>query len=103
MDPRYDIKTLNGELVFKNNDLVWDVSDQQHIQDTINSAQGWWKENFSDGVNIRAYLNSDKSQFQILARAIKINLESDLYIVENPNISLDSSGKLVIQPNANIL
>lgn len=97
--PRYDIQVdKNGELIILNNDLVWGISDEQFIQDTIISHPGWWKENFSDGVGISNYLSSDGQQ-QILARAIKIQLESDLYEVNNPDVRFDN-GKLVINPNA---
>lgn len=34
------------------NDIQYALSDTQHVQDTINAAPGWWKENPSDGVNI---------------------------------------------------
>lgn len=100
MSPRYDIQYGdNGDLLVVDNDLVYDVSDEQHIEDTINAAPGWWKENYPDGVNIRSYLNSD-GQAQVLARAIKIQLESDLYTVDNPLIQFNASGQLIIQPNA---
>ena len=89
----------NGSIIFKDSDVSWVASDEQHIQDTINAFPGWWMENFSDGVGIRFYLNS-QGQDQILARAIKIQLESDLYQVGNPLVSFDN-GKLVIQPDAN--
>ena len=97
---RYDIQTdKNGEIVILDDDIVWAISDEQHIQDTINAAPGWWKENFSDGVNIRAYLNA-QGQEQILSRAIKTQLESDLYQVNNPSVQFMPGGKLVINPNA---
>lgn len=99
MSPRSDIQLLNNDLVFQNNDLVWDISDDQHIEDTINASPGWWKENFSDGVGIRSYLNSS-GQEQILARVIKIQLQSDLYTVNSPTIQFDATGRLIIQPNA---
>lgn len=99
MNPRYDIQLgSSGNLLIENNDVVWDVSDEQHIQDTINASPGWWMENFSDGVGIRSFLNSS-GQSQILARQIKIQLQSDLYEVNNPIVSFVNS-KLVIQPNA---
>lgn len=89
----------NGSIIFKDSDVSWVQSDEQHIQDTINAFPGWWMENFSDGVGIRFYLNS-QGQEQILARAIKIQLESDLYQVGSPMVLFDN-GKLVIQPDAN--
>jgi hypothetical protein len=99
---RYDLLSdSNNSLIILNNDLSFGVSDTQHIEDTINSAQGWWKENFTDGVNIRIYLNSS-GQEQVLARSIKIQLESDLYNVSNPIVKYTSDGKLSINPGATI-
>jgi len=100
MDPRYDIQYGDADdLLVVDNDLVYDVSDEQHIEDTINASPGWWKENFSDGVSIRSYLNSD-GQAQILARSISVQLQSDLYTVNNPIVQFGADGKLSIQPNA---
>jgi hypothetical protein len=98
---RFDIQYNDSGLLVKDNDLVWDKSDTQHVEDTINAAPGWWKENFTDGVNIRSYLNSS-GQEQVLARSIKIQLESDLYTVTNPKVAFDNNGKLIVQPNATI-
>lgn len=95
MDSRHDILI---EVV--DNDIQWVLSDTQHVEDTINAAPGWWKENPSDGVNIRAYLNSD-GQAQVLARSITVQLQSDLYLC-NPVVQFDSNGKLVISPNATL-
>lgn len=97
---RYDL-LYKEELVIENNDLIWDKSDTQHVQDTINAAPGWWKENFADGVNIRAYVNSG-GQEQVLQRKIKIELESDLYKVTNPKVYFTSDSKMIVQPNASI-
>ena len=96
---RYDILSDSNGLIIANNDLVYGVSDTQHIQDTLNAAQGWWKENYTDGVNIRSYINSSHQE-QILARNIKLQLESDLYTVTNPKVFYDANGKLNIEPNA---
>lgn len=100
MNDRYDLGCDDsGSLIFGRSELSWVVSDEQHIEDTINAFPGWWKENFSDGVGIRYYLNSSGQQ-QILARSLKIQLESDLYTVGNPIINFNSDGQLVIQPDA---
>lgn len=100
MNPRYDIQYGdNNDLIVTGNDLVYDVSDEQHVEDTINASPGWWKENFADGVGIRSYLNSD-GQAQVLARAITIQLQSDLYTVNNPIVQFGANGKLTITPNA---
>lgn len=98
---RYDLQYNDSGLIVTDNDVVYDKSDTQHVQDTINAAPGWWKENFADGVNIRSYLSSS-NQEQVLARAIKINLESDLYTVTNPKVYFTSDSQLIVEPNATI-
>ena len=98
---RYDLKYNDAGLMIANNDVIWDISDEQHVQDTINAAPGWWKENFADGVNIRAYLGSS-GQERVLARSVKIQLESDLYTVTNPQVYFDNLGKLNVVPHATI-
>lgn len=98
---RYDLQYNDTGLIVTNNDVVWDKSDTQHVQDTINAAPGWWKENFADGVNIRAYVNSS-GQEQVLTRALKLGLESDLYTVTNPKVYFDNNSKLIVIPNATI-
>jgi hypothetical protein len=97
---RYDIK-FDGDLIVVNNDVVWDLSDTQHVQDTINAVPGWWKEHFWEGVNIRSYLNSSQQE-RVIARSIKINLESDLYICANPKVYFTSDSKMIVEPNATI-
>jgi hypothetical protein len=97
---RYDL-FFDKDLVIENNDLSYQLSDQQHVEDTINAVPGWWKESFTDGVSIVSYLNSS-GQEQVLARSIKIQLESDLYSVNNPQIKYSPDGKLYVNPNATI-
>ena len=107
MDARMDILIeilLDGVAVDGTpvgNDIQWVLSDVQHVEDTINAAPGWWKENPADGVNIRSYLNSD-GQAQVLARSISVQLKSDLYKVTNPQVYFDSNGQLYINPNATL-
>lgn len=96
MAERHDIS-----IDIKNSDLQWVASDTQHVQDTINAAPGWWKENPADGVNIRAYLSSD-GQEQKLSREMIVQLQSDGYTVTNPVVSFSALGQLTIQPNATI-
>lgn len=99
---RFDILSAeNGDLLVSDNDLVFGASDTQHIQDTINAAPGWWKEHFTDGVNIFTYLNSS-GQEQVLCRSVKIQLESDLYTVVNPTAQYSSDSKLILNPGATI-
>ena len=100
MAVRKDFLTdANAELIFDNGDLVIGESDQQHIIDTINAVPGWWKEFPIDGVNVIQYQNSAGGS-SMLSRKIKIELESDGYIVDNPIIKFGTDGKLNISPNA---
>lgn len=98
MANRQDIAVLNNDLVFVDGDFAISLSDQQHIQDTINAFPGWWKENPSDGVGVFQYMNASGAEQQ-LSRAIKVNLKSDGYNVNNPRVGYDPSGKLIIDPN----
>lgn len=96
---RQDIQLdVNDDLIIRDNDFVYVSSDAQHVEDTINAFPGWWKENFSDGVGVASFLNSD-GQEQILSRLIMIELQSDLYEC-NPSVNFSASGQLEISPNA---
>jgi hypothetical protein len=99
---------LNHDIALFNNDLYIDPntgdfmiaeSDEQHIIDTLAAFPGWWKENPQDGVGLFQYENSS-GQEQVLQRVIKIQLQSDGYQVNNPSVSRDTSGSLIVQPNA---
>lgn len=96
---RYDLRLNDsGDLDILNNDWVLAGSDKQHIQDTINAHAGWWKESFIDGVGISSYLNSSGNQ-QELTREIKIQLQSDGYVVNNPKVQINPTN-IQIEPNA---
>ncbi len=94
---RNDILSNDTGLRVESNDLVFGASDKQHIEDTINAAPGWWVENFTDGVNIRAFLNSD-GQAQVLSRKIKLQLQADLYNNCTPAVKFLTNGELQIDP-----
>lgn len=100
MAARIDIMLNNNDVVISNNDISLVESDDQHVVDTINACPGWWKENFTDGVSIMSYLKARGIQQQ-LQRSMKLNLQSDRYNVR-PQVSYDSSGKLIIQTNVTI-
>lgn len=89
----------NNDLQIINGDFVIGINDEQHIADSINAFPGWWKENPADGVGIFQYKNSAGLQ-QEIARSIKINLQSDGYLVQNPEVTVDASGTLTIDPRA---
>jgi hypothetical protein len=101
MAKRYDIGIdgNNDAIISADLDFVFQASDQQHIQDTLNAWPGWWKEYPLDGVAIESYVKSS-SGMQLLARKIKVELNSDQYQVNNPIIGLTPDGTLKINPNA---
>jgi hypothetical protein len=94
-----DILLHNNDLVIINGDITTGLSDAQHVEDTINAAPGWWKENPADGVGVMNYLNSE-GQEQDIKRAITLQLQSDGYQVTGPVVEIDTNGLLTIIPNA---
>jgi len=100
MGIRTDILLENNDIVISNHDVFMAESDDQHIVDTINSAPGWWKENFTEGVGIKTYLKAKGIQ-QELARSMKLNLQSDGYDAR-PIVTYDTNGSLKIQTNVTI-
>ncbi len=100
MEARHDIDTT-AEYINDNNDVGWILSDQQHIQDTINATQGAYKENPQDGCDVQSFLNSS-GQEQVLSRSIFVQLQSDLYTVNSPKVYFDASGQLIVNPNATL-
>lgn len=98
MAKRYDID-LNPTAITAYNDLPVYESDIDHIEDTIASPKGAYKEFPNDGVQIDSYLNSS-GQETTIQREIILQLKSDNYRSQNPVISYDANGELQIQPNA---
>ena len=96
---RTDLQLLDNDLIVKDNDFVLDLSDAQHIQDTINANVGWWKESYTDGVGIQSFLKS--KDVAELSRKIQIQLQSDGYRC-SPIITFTNNGLLNINPNVSI-
>lgn len=94
-----DIALYKNDLYAVDGDFAVTESDVQHVSDTIAAFPGWWKENPTDGVGVRAYLHSAGQELK-LKRVTQINLESDGYDANAADIKLDSSGNLTITPNA---
>lgn len=90
----------NGDLDIEDNDVTYVLSDQDHIEDTILAAPLWWKQFPNDGVIIRYYLGST-GKIQKLQGVIKVQLQNDGFICNNPSIT-NANGQLVINPNANM-
>jgi len=100
MAARHDLQLNDNDIVVSNNDLVLVESDTQHVIDTINASQGWWKENPTDGVSIFRYLKGRGVQ-QELSRTMKLQLISDGYSCR-PSVSFDANGQLIITPNVTV-
>jgi hypothetical protein len=100
METRYDIK-IEKTFVNTNNDIEWFASDIIHIEDTIQTTPGSYKENPEDGVAVANYLSSS-GQEAIVGRKVILELQKDLYQCDSPIVTYDSSGKLTINPNINI-
>ena len=94
-----DFALYGNDLLCQNGDIAIGESDPQHIADTMNAFAGWWKQNPADGIGVFQYFNS-AGQEQDLKRQIIIQLKADGYNVSNPQVSVDASGMLTIQPNA---
>ena len=79
---RVDMKVIeDGSDVFINTDTGdFDTfnSDFQHQMDLILSSKGAYKEFPSVGAGAKRYINSS-SEFTVLRRAVRANLESDNY------------------------
>jgi hypothetical protein len=100
MATRIDLALNNNDTIIQDNDVLLAESDDQHIVDTINACPGWWKENFTDGVALLSYVKAKGIQ-QVLARSIKLNLQSDGYL-SSPAISYNANGQLSISTNVQL-
>lgn len=98
MDKRTDIR-IDPDYVNANNDIAFYESDKDHVQDTIQATPGSYKEHPGDGVNALAYLGSS-GQETTIARKIIVQLRSDGYTVQSPEVSYAPDGTLTINPNA---
>jgi len=97
---QYDFGTdANGDLDFSNNDFIYALSDQQHIEDNIIACPLWWKQYPADGVGVNNYRNST-GKVQQLMGAIKKQLQADGYNCANAVITTSPNGTLTINPNA---
>lgn len=94
-----DFALYGNDLYTQDGDFAIAESDSQHIADTLNSFPGWWKQYPADGVGVFYFFNS-AGQEQTLKRKIMIQLQSDGYNVNNPEVSVSASGELSINPNA---
>jgi hypothetical protein len=81
-----DISIKNDDVVIENGDFSIVPSDQQHVQDLIQSNTGEYKEFPLLGVGAKNYINSS-GRLPELRRAIIWNLKSDGYNVRQISIN----------------
>ena len=84
------LQDSDGDALIMNNDFVIGASDEDHIVDIINSAQGDWKEYIFCGVGIDNYLNSSGAQLQ-LKKQILLQLAQDGFSSITVNFSDNNS------------
>lgn len=94
-----DILLYKNDLYAVDGDFPIGESDVQHVCDTIAAFPGWWKENPTDGVGIRAYMHSAGQELK-LKRSMQINLQSDGYDGNAAVVELNNIGLLTVTPNA---
>lgn len=94
---RYDIDLTAADIT-ANNDIGWRPSDMQHIEDTIASNPGEWKQHPADGVGLTSFLNSSGREAAI-GRKVIIQLQSDLYDCDNPTVVTEPDGTVAVKPN----
>lgn len=83
----------DGDLRIDNGDFVIGDSDQDHINDIMNSVQGWFKKSPLLGFNPYQYLNSRLDPTDINKNA-KIQLKSDGYINIIVDLTQDSNNNI---------
>ena len=97
MFPRYDIE-LDTTYMNANNDIAWTESDVRHVRATIDANKGEYKQFPSDGVAITKYLNSSGMEL-VIKREVMIELQKDKYPCDNPLVSYNTSGEVIVNPN----
>lgn len=88
----------NGDLVIENNDYTYVLSDEQHIQDTVDAYPLWWSQFPADGVGIKSYQNSS-GKIQELMGKMKQQLQTDGYSCNNPIVQINGN-QITYNPNA---
>lgn len=96
-----DFKQVDNDLYFSptTGDLVIAESDNQHIQDILQSEPGWYKEFPQVGASVRKLLKA-RINVQKVTSLIKQQLEADGYQVNQPTVSINANGKTIVNPRA---
>lgn len=88
----------NGDLLIKDGDFVVGPSDNQHIQDILQSFQGEWKQFPLTGAGILQATNTGRPQDQI--NNAKAQLQAGGYQLDILKIFVDEMNRLRVQfPN----
>jgi len=87
------------DIIFRDGDFILSPSDEQHIQDIVESFPGWWKEFILIGVGIKSYINSSGKEQEIQGN-IALQLRSDGYQVPSVDVNYDNAGTLTIATDA---
>jgi hypothetical protein len=96
--PAYEdfLLDADGDLLIQDGDFVISLSDEDHMQDLIESFVGWWKEFPAVGVGIKQF-QASAGQEQVIERNIKLQLQSDGYDIAIVRVTATSDSKFNIQ------
>lgn len=89
----------DGDLLIESGDFVIGTSDEDHIQDIIESNLGWWKEFPALGVGIKQY-QASAGQEQTIERQIKTQLQGDGYNTSLIRVTSTPDSIFIIDANA---
>ena len=89
----------DGDILIQNGDFVIGLSDENHIQDLIESFVGWWKEFPSVGVGIKQYQGSAGKE-QEIEQSIKLQLQKDGYNISLVRVTPNPDSTFNIQCDA---
>lgn len=91
--------TNEGDLKYKNNDLVIGFSDNQNILDILQSVKGDYKRSPQIGLNAVSFTNATATSTTIRNQA-KLQLELDGFRVKDILVTRNSDGTTNIDPHA---
>lgn len=86
----------DGDLKYKNNDLVIGNSDNQNITDILQSVKGDYKRSPQTGLNAQTFTNSNTPISDIKAQA-KLQLELDGFRVRDISVTRNEDGSINIE------
>lgn len=91
----YLLDPITNDLLIQGGDFVVGPSDNQHIEDIIQSFQGEYKESPFTGAGILTSLNASEAQGSI--NRVRAQLQAGGYSLDLLDIGIDESGKLFIR------